>query len=354
VTRAASVIAKLALLVTSVVLVLAALEGLVRVTVAPDGDPVLRQLHEQRPDRPWLYGLRPGADVTSADGVRYVVNADGFRDVVRAASPPPDDLRIAVLGDSVAFGYGVTLEQSFPAQLERRIAATRAGPVEVLNLAVNGYNPWSEAALFRDVGVRYRPALVLVQFCINDLNDPTAHFDASTALALGALPPEAFPEASDAARAREGSRVTALCERSRLCTLVARRLGLGRFSLERMLTAIAPRERASDEMLTWLGRRYDEIATVAPSPLVLVVFPWASELGAAAPAALHAQLAVLGREHGWYVIDLLPAFRAAAARDAAPLFHDLWHPTARGHAVAAEAVAAQLPPPGGWPITRSP
>jgi len=54
--------------------------------------------------------------------------------------------------------------------------------------------------------------------------------------------------------------------------------------------------------------------------------------------------------HGWYLIDLLPAFRAAAARDGAPLFQDLWHPTARGHAIAAEAVAAQLPPPGGWPI----
>ena len=35
---------------------------------------------------------------------------------------------------------------------------------------------------------------MLVQFCINDLNDPTFHFDASTVRALGELPEKAFPD----------------------------------------------------------------------------------------------------------------------------------------------------------------
>src|SRR6185503_2411409 len=39
----------------------------------------LRALHELRADRPWLYGMRPRTETVAA-GVRYAVNADGFRD----------------------------------------------------------------------------------------------------------------------------------------------------------------------------------------------------------------------------------------------------------------------------------
>ena len=61
----------------------------------------LRGLHELRPDRPWLYGLRPGAEGSAANGVRYVVNADGFRDRRYARPKPPRTFRIVVLGDSI-------------------------------------------------------------------------------------------------------------------------------------------------------------------------------------------------------------------------------------------------------------
>ena len=37
-----------------------------------------------------------------------------------------------------------------------------------------------------------------------------------------------------------------------------------------------------------------------------------------------------------------PAFRAASQKSDAPLFLDLWHPSAAGHRVAAEALAAEL------------
>src|SRR3989442_9031678 len=40
----------------------------------------LRGLHELPPDRPWLYGLRPRAEGSAANRVRYVVDAHGFPD----------------------------------------------------------------------------------------------------------------------------------------------------------------------------------------------------------------------------------------------------------------------------------
>jgi len=47
------------------------------------------------------------------------------------------DCRLAVLGDSLAAGYGVTLEDAFPARLERALAAEGIA-CEVLNAGVSG------------------------------------------------------------------------------------------------------------------------------------------------------------------------------------------------------------------------
>ena len=163
----------------------------------------MRALHEFRPERPWIFGLRPGAQTTFAHPdstleILYRINEDGFRDRLYARPKRPETSRILVLGDSIAFGFGVEEADTFPKVMERSLG----GDVEVLNLGVNGYNPYTEAALLSDVGVSYEPDLVLVQFCINDLNDPTLHFDASTQLSLPELPEIAFPDPD--ARARGG------------------------------------------------------------------------------------------------------------------------------------------------------
>jgi lysophospholipase L1-like esterase len=187
-----AVVTRVALMTVAGLLALAILEVGIRLAGPPA--PGLRGLHELRPDRPWLYGLRPHA-VTSVGGIRYAVNGDGFRDHEYARAKAGGAFRVVVLGDSIAFGWGVPLEETFPKILETRLRTLAGGrPIEVLNLAVSGYNPYTEAELFRDVGVRYQPDLVLVQFCINDLNDPTLHFDNSTVLALRAIPRDAFPD----------------------------------------------------------------------------------------------------------------------------------------------------------------
>jgi hypothetical protein len=159
---------------------LAAAELALRVLpMTPASD--VRGLHELRPDRPWLYGMRPGAEMRGPGGVRYQVNADGFRDHTYTRPKPGGTFRIVVLGHSVAFGWGVALEDTYPKLLEARLATLAPGKrLEVLNLGVSGYNAYTEAALFRDVGVGYQPDLVMVEFGINDLNDPTLHFDAQT------------------------------------------------------------------------------------------------------------------------------------------------------------------------------
>lgn len=60
----------------------------------------------------------------------------------RVGSKKPNEIRIAVLGGSTAFGYGVTWDESIPAILEQQLT-TPAQPVSVVNLGYNNEGAYS-------------------------------------------------------------------------------------------------------------------------------------------------------------------------------------------------------------------
>jgi lysophospholipase L1-like esterase len=313
----------------------------------------LRGLHVVRPDRPWVYGLRPGAELRLdvSGPVEYRINADGFRGPLRARPKAPGTFRILVLGDSLAFGYGVAESESFPAALEALLEERiPSAAVEVVNLGVGGYNPFNEAALLADVGVSYEPDLVLVQFCINDLNDPRLHFDASTRLRLGAIPDAAFPDPSQRGQGSERpSRVERWCRSLRLCSLLDDAWLAWRAQApdgEALHAAMAPFETLPPgPERRWVEGLYREMAERSASlgaGFAVLAFPHRGQLEEGPQAGIQQQLVTLGREQGWATVDLLPAFRRAAAQREGPLFLDLWHPSATGHRVAAEAIAESL------------
>jgi hypothetical protein len=70
-----------------------------------------------------------------------LVNVWGYRGPV-IGSKEPDEYRVAVLGGSAAFGFGVKWEESMPARLEARLAAHRPR-IRVVNLAFNGEGAYS-------------------------------------------------------------------------------------------------------------------------------------------------------------------------------------------------------------------
>jgi lysophospholipase L1-like esterase len=320
---------------------LAAVELGLRVVGDGAGSGGLRGLHQTRPDTDWLYGLRAGAHVRLEEPTRvdYQINEDGWRDRRYSRDKPPGVFRIVVLGDSVAFGYGVAAESTFPFQLEELAAKrTPEARIEVLNLGVGGYNPYNEAALFTDVGVGFQPDLVLIQFCINDLNDPTLHFDASTQQAFD-LPDLAFPNPSTRNATEEPG---SWCSKSRLCDWVRSRTKSD-FDRQVWLEAFAPRDRDTHDVeWLWLAARYNEIAEQASrigARVAVVAFPYPAQLDGQADANLQRRLNAIGRSGGWQTIDLLPAFRDAAGGE---LFLDLWHPTELGHEIAAQQILDAL------------
>lgn len=82
----------------------------------------------------------------------------------------PRILRIVCIGDSHTFGWGVGVEEAFPAVLARLHAERHpeSAPLEVINLGVPGYNTAQEVASLEYKGLEYEPDLVVLFACRND------------------------------------------------------------------------------------------------------------------------------------------------------------------------------------------
>jgi len=91
-------------------------------------------------------------------------NSQGFRDREHHRAKKPGVPRVVILGDSFAFGLGVSDGETFSDHL------TKLAPeLEVINLGVAGWNLSQERRLLEMEGLNYSPDLVLVSFVQNDV-----------------------------------------------------------------------------------------------------------------------------------------------------------------------------------------
>jgi lysophospholipase L1-like esterase len=142
-----------------------------------------------------VYELRPGLD-TCFVNVRVQTGPDGLRrgsNLTGAKSA--GTFRILLLGDSQAFGWGVSFEDTVGILLQREFAMAGRG-VEVLNAGVPGYNAAQEAAYFATIGAAFRPDCALVLFMGNDFDPPPFRVKADATRSprsfLGAAVPRAW------------------------------------------------------------------------------------------------------------------------------------------------------------------
>lgn len=143
--------------------------------------------HRLRPD------LRQAAD---AEGTEHTLttNAAGYRGRELAPVKPAGGFRVACLGGSTTFGFGVSLDdRTYPSVLEELLRAAAPGrPVEVLNA---GVPRWSMRTSLDNFAARLAPLdfdVVVLKEALNDLYDGwDAAYLARSALPLGeALPPD--------------------------------------------------------------------------------------------------------------------------------------------------------------------
>jgi hypothetical protein len=90
---------------------------------------------------------------------RITTNSKGLRDREYGGERSDKPL-ILTLGDSVTFGWGVELDETYPKQLERLFK----GSVDVVNAGVWGYNTLQEIEYVKSGASGYRPDLVMVGF----------------------------------------------------------------------------------------------------------------------------------------------------------------------------------------------
>ncbi|MHC4455101.1 MAG: SGNH/GDSL hydrolase family protein, partial [Planctomycetota bacterium] len=104
--------------------------------------------------------------------VRVTYNSKGWRDVEHSLENRHGAFRILVLGDSFMEAFSsVELNDTFHKRIEQ-FARDKGIDVEDINLGVGGYGTLQEYLVFREVGVLYKPNLVLLGFYIgNDVRN---------------------------------------------------------------------------------------------------------------------------------------------------------------------------------------
>ena len=134
----------------------------------------LRSLIQPHPSDSIIYTMRPNLKI-KFQGVEVRTNSFGHRGPERSVEKPADVFRLALLGDSFAFGWGVDEDKSFASVIERELPpllSPQKKRVEVINFGVPGYSTFQEVAQFLEQGWQFSPDAVLVYFVENDFGMP--------------------------------------------------------------------------------------------------------------------------------------------------------------------------------------
>ncbi|HEX6884107.1 MAG TPA: GDSL-type esterase/lipase family protein [Planctomycetota bacterium] len=357
---------KLAVGVGSLALALLGVEVLLRVKgYAPLEQALEGRIELVRPsDFPGRgYELVPGAQ-GQGWGTVVAVNAHGFR------GPELDPAtagrtRIVALGDSITFGNDLPYEHTWPAVLEREQRA-RGAAVDVLNLGLGGYDTSQEVATLVDLGLAFRPAHVVVAYCVNDLGIVSMSMETAFVPADRANPLFRSRLAQGwHARAMERRQRRALYERNReeayarafaeeiaplpealaapLAALRARVASAPTQETDLATRRIPPRWYASEARLGRLSQAFAQLATLARQhgfEVRVLLVPYLEDDALILEGV--ALVRALAEHHGLRVVDPRPAFLAAGLAQLRIRPEDPVHPDAAGHALLAAAVAEDL------------
>lgn len=142
-----------------------------------------------------LYRHKPDLDL-DLGSFRLRTNRRGFRGPAVEFQKPPGAFRILVLGDSVAFGWGVDDEVTFLRRWEQELNAAGGRRFEVVNTGHPMYDTTQQLAVLREEGLALQPDLVLLVYVVNDV-EPTRDVVEESLLGRPPDPAEKLPDAGD-------------------------------------------------------------------------------------------------------------------------------------------------------------
>jgi lysophospholipase L1-like esterase len=290
----------------------------------PDGGGIMLQ------GNPLLaWELRPGRRMEDGHSVR--VNVKGFRDKDRA--PKGDNARVLSLGDSSVYGFGVDDGQVFTSLLEADTGA------EFINGGVPGYSTEQALNLLSLRGFALRPDVLLVATLWSDSNFDRFVDREILARARGAelrwsvsgwSAALGWVESWAARRGQEELAKVGWMTDDKAHG--ERRVPLGDYAANLALLCTRMAERGGGVLFVVLPGQ-DDVVDAVPSPEPWSVYRETMRRTATACGA-----------------PLVDAAAVFAERGDPALMVDTVHPSAAGHALLAEAIAAELDA-HGWPGT---
>jgi lysophospholipase L1-like esterase len=157
--------------ILSLVFVLMVLEGILRMATEfkfrPKGVarlPISRT-YRLSDNKHLVYELLPDSKAR-IESKEFRINAFGFRDKdyrVRKANKT----RIIFIGDSITYGWSVSLEHTYHKRLEN-LLNQKGYDVDILGMGVPGYNTVQEYHLIKDKALVFDPDLIVLQIAVND------------------------------------------------------------------------------------------------------------------------------------------------------------------------------------------
>lgn len=137
-----------------------------------DGSHPFVDIIQENPNDKIIYELRPNLDIKFT-GVQVQTNSFGMRNPDVTVEKPERVKRIALLGDSFAFGWGVPENQDFAHVIEDDLNKKDPNQTfQVLNFGVPGYSTFQEVEVFKEKILQFNPDAVLVFFIDNDFEYP--------------------------------------------------------------------------------------------------------------------------------------------------------------------------------------
>jgi len=263
--------------------------------------------------------------------------------------------RIAIIGDSVVYGFGIPREDSFPKQLESLLNAQHGGGFEVMNFGVPGYNIKAIAETLDAKVLKYKPDLVIYGYCLNDPQDVSLEF-----LKLLAAKKEAERDLAERKSGLASKAGKYGLKRSRLVQLVihlsqrpsatkpspgvhvsggadpgnaAHRRGSYAEYFHRIHTE-GDERRNLEESLAKIGR----LSAASQTPLLLVIFPVDNKLDPYPLEDAHGVIRKLAIANNLLVYDLLDDYRAYSRKEGRGIYFDYLHPDSAGARYTAEVI----------------
>ena len=303
------------------------------------------------------------------------INGDGRRDFHYPPAKSTGAFRIAVLGDSVTYGWGTNVWYAHPNTAEyylNRFQKTKTHTFEFFNFGVRGYGVDEMVEFLRSKALKIDPDLVIVAY---NLNDPDP-FSVDLAWVLSRMQWKDERYLGEMRKAL-GRRFTgALYQHSHLFRLIRYRLLARQQQAQRKKAKNAEGETLIDQekqysynsqqeryffeiaQAYWprVQKAFAQIGQIASErgvPVALVVLPALDDLADYRYGPLHEQVVSEAEKNGLLVFDLLPDFQDAAVRwPSESLAIDFNHPNALGQRLAGWAIAMNLLAAGLLPVDR--